>query len=305
MANTFITPKVIASRALATLYNTTVLAALVNRDYDPEFTGNVGDTVTVRTPAVFVAKKFDRTAGIVLQDIVEGSFDVKLDTIYDVSFPVTAEELTLSLDRFDERVLTPAMEAISQQVDADLAELLVDTALGVGGGGVVNQTLNATTLGRNASINARTKLGRNKIPTSNRAAVLSPEAAAILLSDDLFVEAQKRGNTDGLIEAAIGRKFGFDHYESQVFGYGGGDKGQADGVAFHRDAVTLASRTLQVPDGVAASQAAVSNYKGLGLRVVKQYDINKKQDICSVDFLGGYKAIRAGAAVELNYGQGS
>src|SRR4051812_34529085 len=103
MAHTFISPTVIAQRALATLYNSTLLAGLVYRDYDAAFAGKVGDTVNVRKPATFEAKVFDRAVGIELQDARETSFPVVLDTILDVSFPVTSEELTLEIDDFAAR----------------------------------------------------------------------------------------------------------------------------------------------------------------------------------------------------------
>src|SRR5215211_2558789 len=102
---TLITPSVIASSALPTLYNTALLLPLVNRDYQSDFGGKQGDTITVRTPATFEVDEFDRSIGIVLQDPTEGSFTVVLDTLPDVSFPVTSEELTLELTSFEERLL--------------------------------------------------------------------------------------------------------------------------------------------------------------------------------------------------------
>jgi hypothetical protein len=373
VANTIITPSVIARRALATLYNTTVLAGLVWRDFDEDFAGKQGDTVTIRTPAVFQANVFNRGTGIVLQDIKEGGLPVTLDTIADVSFPVTAEELTLKIDDFSERVLTPAMEAIVQKVDSDLATQLLaaatvggtDTKAGTAtaatdlvnitshpyrngdqikfptltggagltaatvtyfvrdatdntfkvaltrGGAAVDITSDASalttilagggtvtsggaTVNANALIDARTKLTANLVPTSERYGVYSPEQAGALLKDPLMRDADKRGDTDGLREAAIGRKFGLDNYETQAL-----SGLTAAGVAFHRTAVTLASRTLSLPMGADSNRAAVENYKGLGLRVVKDYDINKKQDIVSIDFLYGTKRTRPSAAVAL------
>jgi hypothetical protein len=301
MANTFITPQLIARRALATLYNTTVLAGLVYRDYDPDFAGKQGDTVDVRTPAIFDGKTFNRTAGIELQPITEGSFPVVLDTIVDVSFPVTVEELTLEIDDFAGRVLNPAMEAISQRIDGDLAEALVDAAEGAGGGG----TAAMTSVASDAIIQARVKLSRNKLPITERYAVLSPEGQGVALSDELFVQANKSGSTDALREASIGRVFGIDTYESQVFGLGPGDRGQADGVAFHRSSVALVSRTLELPLGAAPTVASVENNKGFGLRVVKDYDIHKKQDVISIDVLYGIKATRPQGSVQLDFHKGS
>jgi hypothetical protein len=302
---TFITPSVIASAALATLYNTTVLLPLVNRDYDSDFQGKQGDTITVRTPASFIVDEFDRSTGIVLQDPTEGSFTVTLDKLLDVSFPITAEELTLELRSFEEQLLNPAMEAISQDVDGRLAEQLVDAAATSGGGGTADGT--GTSLGeRHAAFRAaRRILGRNKLPLNERYAVVSPEAVELITSDQLVLQANTSGSTQALRDGGVGRLSGFDSYESQVFGYGPADRGQADGVAFHRSAVAAVTRTLEKPDGVAPNQVSVQNYKGLGLRVVKDYDVDKKQDVISIDLLFGTSTIRKQAAVELDFGSGS
>lgn len=302
---TLITPSVIASSALATLYNTTVLLPLVNRDYDSEFTGKQGDTITVRTPASFTVDEFDRAVGIVLQDPTEGSFTVTLDKLLDVSFPVTSEELTLEIDRFEDRLLNPAMEAISQDVDGRIAEQLVDAAESVGGGGTATGT--GSSLGdRHAAFRtARRILSRNKLPMTERYGVLSPEAVEAITSDQLVLQANTSASTQALREGSVGRLSGFDNYESQTFGLGAGDRAQADGVAFHRSAVAAVTRTLETPMGVASNQVSVQEYKGLGLRVVRDYDVDKKQDVISIDLLIGVSTIRKQAAVQLDFGQGS
>lgn len=300
---TYITPSVIASQALATLYNTIVMAGLVNRDFDSDFNGKVGDTITVRMPATFTVDEFDRAQGIQLQDPAEDSVTVTLDTIPDVSFPVTAEELTLEIDDFNRRLLTPAMEAIAQYIDAAIGEAVVDAAGGTGGGGTITAT--GSTPGRDAFRQARVKLGRAKAPMAGRAAVLSPEGSGEVLDDEILVRVDASGSPNALREGVIGRLYGIDTYESQQFGFGAGDLGQADGAAFHRDAVAFVSRTLATPMGVASSQVSVQNYKSLGLRVVQDYDVDKKQDVISVDFLYGIDVLRPEMAFELNFGQGS
>lgn len=302
---TLITPSVIASSALATLYNTTVLLPLVNRDYDSDFQGKQGDTITVRTPASFVVKEFDRSAGIVLQDPTEGSFTVTLDKLLDISFPITTEEETLELDRFEERLLNPAMEAFSQDIDGRLAEQLVDAAESVGGGGTATGTGTSAGDQLKAFRKARRILSRNKLPFSERYGVLSPEGAEAVTGDPTLLQANTSGSTAALREGAVGRVSGIDTFESQTFGLGAGDKGQADGVAFHRSAVAAVSRTLVAPDGLPSSQVSVRNYKGLGIRVLKFWDGDKKQNVYSLDLLFGASTIRKEAAVQLDFGQGS
>lgn len=300
MSNTIITPSVLSARALATLYNTIVLAGLVHRDYESDFAGKQGDTVTIRKPATFTVDEF--TSAISVQNITEDSTTLVLDKHLDVSVGLTAKELTLSLDDFAERVLTPIVNAIAQDIDGRLAEELVDTAEGVGGGGT---TSSGTSVASLPFRDARSILSRGKLPLTDRHAVLSPESTSKCLGDDLFVAADKSGSTDGLREASLGRVFGFDSYESQTFGYGSGDKGQADGVGFHRDAVALVTRTLEAPMGVAPNQVSVQNFEGLGLRVVKSYDITSKTDVVSVDLLIGVKELRTEGVVQLTWGLGS
>ncbi len=297
MPHTLIKPTVIARRGLAVLYNQAVLAGLVSRDFDADFAGKVGDTINVRTPTTFVAKVFDRNNGIELQDAIETSFPLELDTLLDVSFPVTAEDLSLNIVDFQEQFLVPAMEALIQDIDGRIAEGLVDAASAVADG---------STTPSDAYRDARAKLSRAKMPLTERYAVLSPEAVSDVTTDDLLVKANESGSTDALRDANIGRVFGIENYESQVFGHGSGDKGQADGVAFHRSAYVLASRTLDAPLEENAD-SAVESYRGFGLRVVKDYDITYKQDVVSVDTLIGVAAVpsRTGGIVELNFGQGS
>lgn len=307
MAHTLIKPTVVASRAVAVLYNTMVLAGLVSRDFDSDFDGHVGDTVNVRTPATFAAKTFDESVGIELQDATETSFAIVLDTILDVSFAIGAKDKTLNIENFDQQFITPAMTAIAQEVDGRIAEGLVDTAEGSGGGGTVTQTYNATTKPGNVYRNARVKLGRAKLPLTERYAVLSPEAVGIVTTDDLLVKANESGTTDALRNANIGRVFGIDNFESQVFGLGAGDRGQADGIAFHRSTYVLATRTLETPDGIAASQVSVQSMGGVGIRVISEYDVNKKRDIVSLDTLMGVKEVpsRKAGIIQLDFGQGS
>lgn len=308
MANTFITPNVIASRGIATLYNNTLLAALVSQDFNEEFNGKVGDTITIRKPATFQAATFNTTTRTTTwQEATEDSVDVKLDTIKHVPFHVTDEQMTLEISDFQTQLLTPAMEALAQGIDGSLAEKLVDVAEGAGGGGTVNMTDDPATPDSANYVfrKARERLTRNKLPLLDRYAVLSPEATTVTLGDEIFLAADKSGSTDALRNAIIGRALGFETYETQVFGSGAGDAGQADGVAFHKSAVIAAIRPLNKPRGVAAENAAVKNYKGLSLRVIYSYDEEAKQDQVVVDMLYGLATAYPEGVVQLNFGQGS
>ncbi|MBP5930187.1 hypothetical protein F3K39_19165 [Streptomyces sp. LBUM 1479] len=300
MANTLLTPQVIAQQALANLYESTVMANLVHRDYEPEFARKVGDAITIRKPAVFTAHEYDRSAGITVQDATESGIPMSLNHFADVSFAVTAEDLTLKIEDFDEQLLTPAMEAISQKIDRDLLALRDDISQEVGDVAAAGPP--ATYLWSNPKVlvEAGMTLDIKKVPTTERRVVTGPITAAQWVADPAFHEADKRGSTEGLMEASLGRRvFGFDPYMTQNIAVpspqGSGISTTEVGVAFHKTAFALAFRPLALPQG--NSNAAIANYKGFGLRVIYGYDMDKKQDVVSVDCLYGVKTLDANRAV--------
>lgn len=293
MANTLLTPDTIAQAALANLYETTVMASLVHRDYEDSFANAVGDTITIRRPATFVAQEYNRAAGITVQDATEGGLAMTLNHFADVSFAVTSEDLTLKITDFSERLLTPAMEAIAQKIDRDILALRADVThvVGTNAGELWNDP--------NAMIAAGRVLTQYNVPMSERRAVVGPAMAAEWLKGDLLQRADARGDTQGLQEASLGRRlFGFDPYETnqiRVPTPGAGISTTEVGVAFHKTAFALAIRPLALPRG--AANAAVANYKGFGLRVIYGYDMDKKQDVVSIDVLYGTKTLDANRAV--------
>lgn len=295
MANTFLTPDVIADAAIATLYENAVMAGLVNRDYDEEFVQNVGDTITIRKPATFVANDFVRATGIVIQDATEQSTTLTLDKFKDVSFSATSEQLSLEIDDFAEQLLNPAMEAIWQQIDVDILSLRGDVTAEVGQAGTNGTYANDVA---RVVIDAGRVLNEAKVPMSQRRVVTGPQTMAGWLGDTLISTADESGSTLGLREASIGRLFGMDTYMDQhidVPAVVSGSSTTEVGVAFHRDAFTVAFRPLVLPRG--AQNAVVRNYKGFGLRVVMDYDITKKQDVVSIDCLYGVKTLDPAKAV--------
>lgn len=302
MANTFLTPDIIARAALATLYETTVMASLVYRDYEQEFQ-QVGDTITIRKPTTFTANEYNRDDGITVQNATETGVPLSLNHFADVSFAVTSEDLTLNIMDFGEQLLNPAMEAISQKIDRDLMALTDDIVQEVG---VVGGTVSGLP-GTNSyawdnprtAIDARRVLDQRNVPPTGRRLIVGPITSAEWLGDDLFNRADARGDTEGLREANLGRRvFGFDAYMSQNVedpSVTSGESTTEVNLAFHQSALALAFRPLALPRG--AQNAAIANYKGFGLRVVYDYDIDQKQDVVSIDCLYGTKVLDPNRAV--------
>lgn len=303
MANTFLTPQVIAQAALATLYETCVAAQLVHRDYSSEFAAKIGDTVTIRKPAVFEAKEYVQGNGITVQNATETGVAVTLNHHADTSFAITSRDLTMKIQDFRTQLLDPALESIAQKIDKDVLAFRSDITQVVGLG---TGTGLGTAAGRiwskpESLIDAGTILNKNAVPALDRNAIIGPEANGHWLDSDLLKNHNSSGETEALREAYLGRRlFGFDPYWTQHIEQPAGSPATGApttevGVAFHRTAVALVTRPLELPLG--SANATVENYKGFGIRVVIGYDQNHKTDTVSVDTIYGVKTLDAKRAV--------
>ena len=277
MPNTILTTDIIAREALMVLRNNAVMAKLVHRDYSSEFVGGVGDTITIRKPATFVANEFN--GNIQVQDATETSVSVKMDKHLDVSFAVTAKQMALDIKDFSAQLLVPAMQAFADKIDKYLIALEAEaTNRHPHGAGVISPA---------DLIAARKFLTENAAPLTERRFVVGATAEADLLGNELFVSAEKVGDAGtALREASLGRKFGMDCYVDQNIAKTGD---YTPSIAFHKNAMALVTRSLPMPEG--AAKCATVNYDGFGLRVVYAYDINTKTDTISIDMLCGVKLL--------------
>ena len=273
MANTFLTPDIIAREALMVLRNNAVMANLVHRDYSDEFVAGVGDTITIRKPAKFQANEYN--GSLTVQDATEGSTTVTLNKHLDVSFAVTSKQMTLDIKDFSEQLLVPAMQAFADKVDSYLLGLASDVT------NEVSYTSGTDNI-RTKLVDARKYLTDAAAPMTDRRFVYGSTVEADLLKTDMFLTADKVGDEGtALREASLGRKFGLDFYVDQNVG--------SDNIVFHKNAFALVTRPLAMPLG--NEKASIVNYDGFGLRVVYGYDMDKKTDTISIDMLCGVKTL--------------
>ena len=162
MANSLLTPSVIAKEALLTLENNLVLGNLVHTDYSDEFV-KVGSSVSIRKPIKYVAND---GATMVVQDTTEGNTTVSIDKQKHVAISFTAQDLTLTIDEFKMRYIEPAMIELAQKVETDLAALYKDVWNWVG-------TPGTTMGGMDDVYRAAQRMDEMAVPMP-RNAVLSP-----------------------------------------------------------------------------------------------------------------------------------
>ena len=271
MGNTFLTPSIIAKEALMVLRNNAVMANLVHRDYSEDFAA-VGDKITVRKPATFKANEYN--GSIEVQDATESGVEVKMDKLLDVSFAVTSKQMTLDINDFSNQLIVPAMQAFADKIDKAILGLESS----------VTNRVNSTNSKADV-IAARKFLTTAAAPLADRRYVYNSDVEAELLSTDMFVNAGAVGD-DGtaLKEASLGRKFGMDFYVDQNIP-AAELQGKMKAMAFHKNAFALVTRPLALPQG--AANAHIENYDGFALRVVYDYDMDKKTDTVSIDMLCG------------------
>lgn len=272
MGNNLLTPSIIAKEAIMVLINNLVFAGLVHRDFSNEY-AKVGDTITVRKPPTFVSNEWNGST-ITVQDAVEGSVPVKMDTILDVSFAAGSKEMALTINDFSEQFIQPAMRAHSQKLDELLAARYIDLPY-------------FTTIGSSADISdiaaIDTIMNDNMVPLDQRRLVLNPTAKSKYGVLPEIIHLEKSGSTAALRDANLGRVLGFDTYMSQNIKkhtYGTATAANATGTAGEStialssvtattatfkagDVFTIAGNTQQfvVTENAAAVDGAVSALK--------------------------------------------
>lgn len=205
MGNTILTPDVIAKEALMQLESNLVMAGLVHRDYSKEFV-NVGDTITIKKPAKFVAKNFlGQTED---QELSEGKTTVKMDRYRDITVPITSKEMTLDISDFSEQVVKPAMSAIAEAVDSDIL------AVGIQNAG--NKVAISSTPEIKDLANIGKALDKKKAPRDNlRNLVLGVDALYKYNTLTEFTDLSASGSSEALRDAVIGKAYTMNTYMSQ------------------------------------------------------------------------------------------
>lgn len=202
MANTIITPDIIAKEALMQLENNVVMGKLVHRQYKDEFT-KVGSTVSVRKPVKFVAS--DGSARV-NQDVEEAETPFTVDKRKHVSWKFSTQDLTLSIEQYSERYIRPAMIALANQVDSDLCALHTGIFQNVGDNATPQTFLEFGA--------ASTRLDESAVPSEDRRLVLNPQGhlyAADLLKG-LYNPELVKGAVRGI---SVGPLAGFQTYMDQ------------------------------------------------------------------------------------------
>jgi hypothetical protein len=256
MANTTLTPSIVAKTAVRILENELVMAGMVYRGYEDEFDKKVngysaGDTITIRKPTDFTVRD---GAVMASQDVTEGRTTITVDKQKGVDFAFTSKELTLNIDELAERVIKPAMVQLANQIDLDVMAEYKNVPNWVGTPG---QTVDAFA----DFAKAPTRMDLGAVPQDMRSGVLSPTDYWAMAGSQtaLYMQNVAQG---AYRKGRIGEIGGIDTYMSQnvpthIVGPLGGTplvNGAAQGVSY----ATVKDTGIQslITDGWTAAAAA-------------------------------------------------
>lgn len=296
MANDFLTTQSgpIARTALAILRRSIVLPSLVYRDFQNDFRGGQGDTVTIRKPATLTARRYTRATdpnspnSITLDNVTETGVSVTLDTYSYSAVAIPDEDAVLEIANFATQVLAPQVQAVAEDMEDALATTFASLAA----------TNDITVSSGDADpslelIPAHTFLSENKVPQAGRVLVMGSQFAGVMLADDRVSRVDASGTDTALRTAQFSPMFGFTPYESLAIP-------SDTAYAFVREAVGMATVTLPNPRGATASETV--NDSGMTLRWLSDYDGLALQDRSIVSGLSGGAIIDANRIVRLKLG---
>lgn len=269
-----LTAQRISALAIELLARQVVLPGTVARVPGTEFTGDNGDTITVRVRQPRDAKtQATPGATITFDPLDEVPVELTVAHLYD-AVKVSDEQLTLDIADFAAQVLEPMTSAVAIGAENQVAAAMNDLAATVTG--VDETNVEAHILA------ARTTLGRAEVPMGNRWLACSPEFAELVLGLDNLSDASAAGDPSALRDAVIGRYRGFNVVESAAL-----DEGTA--LAYHSSAFVWGNRAPAIPNG--ANDAAVGNAQGIALRTIADFDASVLSDVVAISTFAGCSAV--------------
>ena len=206
MPNTLLTPDMITRDALRVLHQKLTFVGSINRAYDNSFAASgakIGDTLRIRLPNQYTVRT---GATLSAQDVAEQNTTLVVNNQRGVDMSFTSVDLTLAIDDFSKRFITPAMAVLSASIEADALNMVKDVYQ------VANNIGSDITL-KNV-LTGRKRLNDSLTPEGDRTALLNTndnvnlvDALKGLFQDSNAIKEQYR-------EGMMGRTAGFDFYET-------------------------------------------------------------------------------------------
>jgi hypothetical protein len=203
MANSLITPSIIAKEALVQLENNLTMSNNVHREYKKEFV-KVGDTVSIRKPVKFYAADGKTRVN---QDVEEANTSITVDKQKHISWKFSSKDLTLTVDDYSERYIKPAMIALANTMDRSGHALYSSVWNHVG-------TPGSTPANFAAMAAAAQRMDEMAVSSDMRKAVMNP-AAGYAIAGTAQALYMNGVNNQAYRKGAIGEIAGLETFRTQ------------------------------------------------------------------------------------------
>jgi len=167
-ANALVTPVWVMKEVGRRLVNNLKFAANVMRSYDDQFVkagAKVGYTVNARLPQRY---KVNKGQALNPQPVIDNVVPITLTDQANVGLEFSTASLTMEVDNYRERYISPATDALVNAVDYDgLSRMYQAVFMNVGTPAVIPIT-------NSVYLDAGVKLDNGAVPVDGRVAILSP-----------------------------------------------------------------------------------------------------------------------------------
>ena len=237
MANTLLTISQITRKAAMVLHQKCNFIGAMSRGYDDSFSktgAKIGDTLRIRLPNEYTVR-----TGMAMsaQNTTEQKVDLTVNNVKGVDLNFTSEELSLSLDDFNDRIIDPAMSVLATNIESDVYTNLYKQVYNLVDGDAAALTFTHIS-------EARQKLTENLAPLSKRSCILTPTHTTKFQVDTKGLFHDSENISEQYREGVIGRTQAATFYENTVF-------------ADHTTGTAVEGDTLYNVDGAGQSGATL------------------------------------------------
>jgi hypothetical protein len=212
MSSSYLTPTAVTREAVRVLHQKLNFIGSINKQYDDSYKngggtvrGKFGPTLKIRMPNEYTVRTgIDMAA----QDQGETSVDLTVSTVKGVDMYFTSEDLTLSIENFSERFITPAMAVLAANIEADALSMYKQVYNLVDGDTVA--------FAFKSMSDATERLTNMLAPYSDRTMIMNPTHANKFRVDTKGLFQDSSALAKQWRDGMMGRTSGFEVYENTL-----------------------------------------------------------------------------------------
>lgn len=223
-------PNIWSKEVLMFVKSNLVLLPLI-KHYDADVKSS-GQTVEIPNVSAITASLKAQNTVVTLNYNTETKTTITINRHYESSFLV--EDILAAQSNYSTRsdYTQAAAYAISENVDSDIAKVMVAAFTGYGAYG--------TALNDNLILTVNRYLSENKAPRTDRSIVVHPKGEAELLAIDKFVRYDALGTGEAIKNGKLGTIYGSTVYMSQNLVYLDTATDEYSSLFFHKEAAAIA-----------------------------------------------------------------